>query len=211
MSAARRRMSRGCSACMRACVACRADGTIRTALTETLVRSSAELRRAFNPNQSRLFHLVIHRFQISHSSSRNSQPSRSSGNGQVRRKHRRKNRPSSSYDDRADRSGWSNRRMETGSRSSYIRRHCDKAVPAAGLPHPTHTGNHRPVSVAVRHPTPGISGDERVAHAGIPRPGSIHEGIPSGAGKKRLPHHAVARNRSERPEIIEVTNAVAVG
>src|SRR5579862_5889976 len=87
----------------------------------------------------------------------------------------------------------------------------EPAIPSTGLPHPASSWHGHPGSIAVGHPSPWICRGKHITEAGIPRPGAVHEGIPSDAGEEGLPHHPVAGNVAVGAVIVHVAYAVTIG
>src|SRR5215471_21382081 len=92
-----------------------------------------------------------------------------------------------------------------------VARNADPAIEGSRLPHPSDSWDEHPITVVVRHPSPGIGGGEHVAEPWIEAPSAVRERIPADARKEGLPHHAVAGYVTKRAIVIQVAESVSVG
>src|SRR5215472_11286593 len=76
------------------------------------------------------------------------------------------------------------------------------------LPSPAISGNIDPGAIVVGRPTPGIARGPGISETWVIAPHPVHEGVPAGTGKVRLPHHAVARHVAEAAVVVQVAAAV---
>ena len=137
-----------------------------------------------------LLHLLGNVRQIAHAAARNSQPRRVIAHDHPLRSAMARQR-TAVHDHRLPRrSRWTRRHKLP--RRIYHARKWLPSRPVSGLPHPSICRQEQPRTVAVRHPTPWIARDPRVAESRIPHPGAIHERVPSQTSEIRLPAHSIA-------------------
>lgn len=83
-------------------------------------------------------------------------------------------------------------------------------IPATRLPQPAITRRENPAPVTIRHPAPRVGRYPRVTKAGVPKPGTVHERVPSHSGEIGLPTLAITRDVVICAVVVKVAHAVAI-